>query len=117
MSSGLEIRTARGITKTKDFMNITENPFVPFYDQDGITIGHCGDRGWLGDNAAMSDGINHGQKIRYCKQCEYPIPVCRCSPEDKPKCDTCGDVGRVDCCDDRDCKRCGGLFTADCKDC
>lgn len=65
----------------------------------------------------MSDGINHGQKIRYCKQCEYPLGACRCSPEDKPKCDTCGDVGRVDCCDDRDCKRCGGLFTADCGDC
>ena len=62
-------------------------------------------------------GLPDGTVIRYCKQCEYPIPLCRCSPEDKPKCDTCGDVGRVDCCDDRDCKRCGGLFTADCQDC
>jgi len=38
MSSGLEILSSFESRKTKGFMNITENPFVPFYDQDGITI-------------------------------------------------------------------------------
>lgn len=38
-------------------------------------------------------------------------------PEPDPvTCSTCNNVGRVDCCEDVDCKHCGGLFTRDCPD-
>ena len=34
-----------------------------------------------------------------------------------PICATCGDVGRLDCCDKLDCPDCQGLFTKFCPDC
>lgn len=33
------------------------------------------------------------------------------------RCSSCRGVGRIDCCDAADCKKCGGLFTAWCADC